>query len=261
MERSGAISGMISNAPLATPGLSATVVPVLAVPVRTHGVGAAMTPGALSGFIVTLIGALRVGRLFSYLPHPVIAAFTSGLGVIIVSKQIKAVFGVEPTPAGFDLGAPVGTVQGAVATWRPCEAHTQEAIRSLPLPVPYPPAATRLEPIVPDPATKEPSAIDPLFKPRSNKDREGSRGSRIEDRGSQIEDKGSHRITMFDPRPSIIDPQSSSLPSFLRGLYQSPPSRFSGRERMRSQWRQSTSNRLQAPEEKNHDRPATLQTT
>ena len=37
----GAISGMISDAPLATPGLSATVVPVLAVLVRTHGVGAA----------------------------------------------------------------------------------------------------------------------------------------------------------------------------------------------------------------------------
>src|SRR5690348_2856557 len=55
----GAISGMISDAPLATPGLSATVVPVLAVLVRTHGVGAAMAAGALSGLIMTLIGALR----------------------------------------------------------------------------------------------------------------------------------------------------------------------------------------------------------
>jgi SulP family sulfate permease len=100
----GAISGMISNAPLATPGLSATVVPVLAVLVRTHGVGAAMAAGVLSGLIMTLIGALRVGRFFSYLPHPVIAAFTSGLGVIMVSTQIKAVFGVEPAPVGFDLG-------------------------------------------------------------------------------------------------------------------------------------------------------------
>jgi len=162
----GAILGMISNAPLATLGLSATVLPVLAVLVRTHGVGAAMAAGALSGLILTLIGALRVGRFFDYLPHPVIAAFTSGLGVIIVSTQIKAVFGVEPAPAGFDLGASVGTVQGTVATWRPCEAHTQETTRSLPLPVPYRPAATRLEPIVPDPAKKEPSAIDLFFKPQ-----------------------------------------------------------------------------------------------
>jgi SulP family sulfate permease len=76
---------MISYAPLATPALSATVVPVLAVLVRTRGVGAAMAAGALSGLIMTLIGAPRVGRFFSYLPHPVIAAFKSGLGVIIVS--------------------------------------------------------------------------------------------------------------------------------------------------------------------------------
>jgi len=79
----GVISGMISNAPLATPGLSATVVPVLAVLVRTHGVGG----GAL---IALLFFVKRASR------------------------------------------------------------------------------ATRLEPIVPGPAEKEPSAINPLFKPRRN---------------------------------------------------------------------------------------------
>jgi sulfate permease, SulP family len=100
----GAISGMISDAPVVVSGLSATVVPVLAVLVRTHGAGAALAVGALSGLIMTLIGVLRIGRFFSYLPQSVIAAFTSGLGVIIVSAQIKMVFGVEPAPAGFNLG-------------------------------------------------------------------------------------------------------------------------------------------------------------
>ncbi len=100
----GAISGMISDAPVVVSGLSATVVPVLAALVKTHGVGAALAAGALSGLIMTLIGALRLGRFFSYLPQSVIAAFTSGLGVIIVSTQVKAVFGVKPAPAGFDLG-------------------------------------------------------------------------------------------------------------------------------------------------------------
>jgi SulP family sulfate permease len=54
----GAISGMISDAPVVVSGLSATVAPVLAVLVRTHGVGAALAAGALSGLIMTLIGAL-----------------------------------------------------------------------------------------------------------------------------------------------------------------------------------------------------------
>ncbi|HEX5081125.1 MAG TPA: SulP family inorganic anion transporter [Blastocatellia bacterium] len=100
----GAISGMISDAPVVVSGLSATVVPVLAALVKTRGVGAALAAGALSGLIMTLIGAFRIGRFFSYLPQSVIAAFTSGLGMIIVSSQLKVVFGLNPSPAGFDLG-------------------------------------------------------------------------------------------------------------------------------------------------------------
>src|SRR5262249_3282073 len=67
----GAISGMISDARVVVSGLSATVVPVLAVLVKSHGVGAALAAGVLSGLIITLIGALRIGRFFSYLPQSV----------------------------------------------------------------------------------------------------------------------------------------------------------------------------------------------
>ena len=100
----GAISGMISDAPVVVSGLSATVVPVLAMLVKTHGVGAALAAGALSGLIMLLIGALRLGRFFNYLPQSVIAAFTSGLGVIIAASQLKMIFGVKPAAVGFDLG-------------------------------------------------------------------------------------------------------------------------------------------------------------
>ena len=100
----GALSGMISDAPVVVSGLSATVVPVLAGLVQSHGIGAALAAGALSGLIMLLIGALRLGRFFHYLPQSVIGAFTSGLGVIIVASQLKAVFGVKPAAAGFDLG-------------------------------------------------------------------------------------------------------------------------------------------------------------
>jgi SulP family sulfate permease len=100
----GSISGMISHAPVVVSGLSATVVPVMAALARTHGIGAALAAGALSGLIMLMIGVLRLGRFFHYLPQSVIGAFTSGLGVIIVSTQLKAVFGVNPVPTGFDLG-------------------------------------------------------------------------------------------------------------------------------------------------------------
>jgi len=100
----GALSGMISDAPVVVSGLSATVVPVLAMLVKTHGLGAALAAGALSGLIMLLIGVLRLGRFFHYLPQSVIGAFTSGLGLIIVASQLKVVFGVKTTPVSFDLG-------------------------------------------------------------------------------------------------------------------------------------------------------------
>ncbi len=100
----GAISGMISDAPVVVSGLSATVVPVLGPLVKNHGIGAALAAGVLSGLIMIVIGALRLGRFFHYLPQSVISGFTTGLGVIIVSSQLKNVFGVKTSPAGFELG-------------------------------------------------------------------------------------------------------------------------------------------------------------
>jgi sulfate permease, SulP family len=100
----GAISGVFTRAPIVVSGLSATVVPAMAMLVKTHGVGAALAAGVLSGLIMTLIGALGLGRFFNFLPKPVISAFTSGLGVIIAVSQIKVVLGVQTKPAGFDLG-------------------------------------------------------------------------------------------------------------------------------------------------------------
>lgn len=100
----GFISGMLSDAPIVVGGLSATVVPVLASLVKSHGIGAALAAGALSGVLMILIGVLRLGRFFRYLPQSVVAGFTSGLGLIIVASQLKVVFGVKPQAVGFDLG-------------------------------------------------------------------------------------------------------------------------------------------------------------
>jgi len=100
----GLISGMLSRAPIVVSGLSATMVPVLAALIKTHGIGAALAAGVLSGLLMTLIGVMRWGRFFNYLPRSVIGAFTSGLGVIIVVSQLRFLFGIEPGAVGFNLG-------------------------------------------------------------------------------------------------------------------------------------------------------------
>jgi SulP family sulfate permease len=100
----GAVYGLLSRSPAVVSGLSATVVPILAALVKSHGVGAALAASFLCGLFMTLIGALRLGRFVAYLPQSIVSAFTSGLGVIIVTSQLKPLLGVQPRPAGFDLG-------------------------------------------------------------------------------------------------------------------------------------------------------------
>lgn len=100
----GLVYGLLANSPVLISGLSATVVPVLGAVVHTHGVGAALATGFLCGLVMVLLGILRLGRFVSYLPHPVVSGFTSGLGVIIIASQLKPLLGVSPRAAGFNLG-------------------------------------------------------------------------------------------------------------------------------------------------------------
>src|SRR3984957_19129296 len=43
----------------------------------------------LSGLMLTLIGALRLGALIRYIPHAVTVGFTSGIAVTIFASQLK----------------------------------------------------------------------------------------------------------------------------------------------------------------------------
>ncbi|HVG38440.1 MAG TPA: SulP family inorganic anion transporter [Pyrinomonadaceae bacterium] len=100
----GLISGLLSSSPVMISGLSASAVPILGLVIKEHGVSAALTVGVLTGAMMTLLGWLRLGRFANYLPPSVVSAFTCGLGLIILTSQLKMVFGVSPAPTGFDLG-------------------------------------------------------------------------------------------------------------------------------------------------------------
>ncbi|MEJ7616363.1 MAG: SulP family inorganic anion transporter [Pyrinomonadaceae bacterium] len=107
------IAGFLSSSPVMISGLSATAVPVLAVVVKNHGVGAALAVGLMTGLIMAFVGIMRVGRFANYLPPSIVSAFTCGLGVVICATQLKVVFGVTPVPIGFDMGI-VDDIAGVV---------------------------------------------------------------------------------------------------------------------------------------------------
>src|ERR1700730_15894731 len=43
----------------------------------------------ISGAMLTLIGALRLGSLIRYIPHPVTVGFTCGIAVTILASQLR----------------------------------------------------------------------------------------------------------------------------------------------------------------------------
>jgi SulP family sulfate permease len=53
----------------------------------------------ISGFMLTLIGALRLGSLIRYIPHAVTVGFTCGIAVTIFASQLKDLGGLKlPAP-------------------------------------------------------------------------------------------------------------------------------------------------------------------
>jgi SulP family sulfate permease len=71
--------------------------------VQEYGVAGLFTAGFMAGFILLLMGILKLGRLIQYIPHPVITGFTSGIALVIFTIQLKDFFGIKfaENPAHF----------------------------------------------------------------------------------------------------------------------------------------------------------------
>ena len=71
--------------------------------VQKHGVEGLTIATFMAGFIILLMGVLRLGALLRYFPHTLIVGFTSGIAVIIFSAQINDFFGLglKDVPSGF----------------------------------------------------------------------------------------------------------------------------------------------------------------
>lgn len=84
-------------------GPAGAFIVLVATTVTRLGIDALILTVLMSGAMLTLMGALRLGSLIRYIPHPVTVGFTSGIAVIIALSQIKDLAGlklpgVEPGP-------------------------------------------------------------------------------------------------------------------------------------------------------------------
>lgn len=95
----GVIAAIFGGSNIQVSGPTGAMVVVLGPVIAAHGLGALAAVSVLAGVIVGAAGLLKLGRVVTLLPWPVIEGFTVGIAVIIFLQQVPAAFGVKAGPS------------------------------------------------------------------------------------------------------------------------------------------------------------------
>lgn len=63
--------------------------------ISQYGYQALLTTMIMAGIILIIAGFLRFGTYIKYIPYPVVVGFTSGIGITLISTQIKDLLGLK----------------------------------------------------------------------------------------------------------------------------------------------------------------------
>lgn len=91
--------------------------------VDRHGFDGLVLATLMAGLIIFALGALRLGTYIKYVPHPVTVGFTAGIAIIILSSQIKELFGL--TLAGAE---PASFIPKFQSLWQALPSFNSEAM-------------------------------------------------------------------------------------------------------------------------------------
>lgn len=94
----GIICAFFGGTPLAVSGPAAAMSVLIADIVEKFGVQSLILICLLAGLMQLASGILGLGRFGRYMPLPVIAGFTAGIGAIILIGQLPRAFGLIPPP-------------------------------------------------------------------------------------------------------------------------------------------------------------------
>ncbi|XAS70055.1 SulP family inorganic anion transporter [Micrococcaceae bacterium Sec5.1] len=109
----GIVAAVFGGSNIQVSGPTGAMVVVLGPVIAAHGIGALAAVSVLAGIMVIVAGVLKLGRVVTLLPWPVIEGFTLGIALIIFLQQVPAAFGVH---AGSSSNAAVSAFQGLATT-------------------------------------------------------------------------------------------------------------------------------------------------
>jgi SulP family sulfate permease len=90
----GAVTAVLGGSPTQVSGPTAAFVVVLLPISARFGVGGLLLATAMAGLILIGLGLARLGKLIQYIPYPVTAGFTAGIGTVIAVSQLESFFGL-----------------------------------------------------------------------------------------------------------------------------------------------------------------------
>jgi SulP family sulfate permease len=107
----GLVIGMLGGAPYQISGPTGAMSAVLIVVAHEHGQIGLWMAGLLAGLMILATGILRLGRIVSFIPDPVITGFTSGSAAVIAIGQIDNVLGIDTADHERSLAKLLGYVR------------------------------------------------------------------------------------------------------------------------------------------------------
>jgi sulfate permease, SulP family len=115
----GFVIGGLGGAPYQISGPTGAMSAVLIVVAARHGLAGVWVAGVMAGVLILALGVLRLGRLISFIPSPVITGFTSGIALIIAIGQLDNVLGVHVEGGETAVGKIAAYVtQGVSPNWQ-----------------------------------------------------------------------------------------------------------------------------------------------
>jgi sulfate permease, SulP family len=101
-------------------GPTAAFVVILLPVVRDFGLSGLLIAGLMAGVMQVGMGLARLGRLMTFIPHPVTTGFTTGIALVIATIQLKDVLGLELAGAPesfFDRLELMWRARGSASGW------------------------------------------------------------------------------------------------------------------------------------------------
>jgi len=96
----GIVVGSLSGSQIGVSGPAAGLAAIVLVAIQSLGYEAFLVAVVLGGIIQLIFGFLKAGIIGYYFPSSVIKGMLTGIGIIIILKQIPYFFGFDKDPEG-----------------------------------------------------------------------------------------------------------------------------------------------------------------